>query len=218
MQISLKLTTLIQGRSGGKHKLARYSVCSKQPQYLTKSISFKSMRLFKCCSYAKCFPLSQFTCCRHQLLQKHLGTWKRALLHICAHHRGPVDSPSFPGLDTHSEYPWVHVAATLGLPSNQVIGRQPPIEITLVNQITHNNQLVLIYQLFQTSSKTLEQWLSSLNTTEPPREIHKLLTPEPHPRISDLVALGKAWTPEVLTAPQVILGIPRQLSSQEPAY
>ena len=95
------------------------------------------------------------------------------------------------------------------LPSNQVIGRQPPIEITLVNQITHNNQLVLIYQLFQTSSKTLEQWLSSLDTTEPPREIHKLLTPEPHPRISDLVALGKAWTPEVLTAPQVILGIPR---------
>lgn len=128
---------------------------------------------------------------------------------MCAHHRGPVDSPSFPGLDTHSEYPWVPVAATLGLPSNQVIGRQPPIEITLVNQITHNNQLVLIYQLFQTSSKTLEQWLSSLDTRESPREIHKLLMPEPHPRISDLVALGEAWTPEVLTAPQVILGIPR---------
>lgn len=127
-----------------------------------------------------------------------------------AHHRGLVDSPSFPGLDTHSEYPWVPMAATLGLPSKQVTGRQPPIEITLVNQITHNNQPVLIYQLFQTSSfKTLEQWLSSLDTTESPRELHKLLMPKLHPRISDLVALGEAWTPEVLTAPQVILGILR---------
>lgn len=70
---------------------------------------------------------------------------------MCAHHRGPVDSPSFPGLDTHSEYPWVPMAATLGLPSKQVTGRQPPIEITLVNQISHNNQPVLIYQLFQNS-------------------------------------------------------------------
>lgn len=126
---------------------------------------------------------SSFLVCllQTQLLQKHLGTWKRAL-HMCAHHRGPVDSPSFPGLDTHSEHPWVPVAVTLGLPSDQVIGRQPPIEITLVNQslmITSQCFPVLIYQLFQTISKTLEQWLSSLDTTELPRELYKLLMPDP---------------------------------------
>ena len=93
---------------------------------------------------------------------------------MCAHHRGLVDSPSFPGLDTHSEYPWVPVAVTLGLPSDQVIGRQPPIEITLVNQLMITSQCfpVLIYQLFQ-------QWLSSLDTTQLPRELYKLLMPDP---------------------------------------
>lgn len=138
------------GKKWGKTQASPDTVCSKQPQCFTKVFPLKSMRLFKCCNYASVFLFpnspADINCCRN--------IWepgREPYYTYCPSHRGPVDSPSFPGLDTHSEYPWVPMAATLGLPSKQVTGRQPPIEITLVNQISHNNQPVLIYQLFQNS-------------------------------------------------------------------
>lgn len=102
---------------------------------------------------------------------------------MCAHHRGPVDSPFlFPGLDTHSEYPWVPMAATLGLPFQTSHWEAANSrEITLVNQITHNNQPVLIYQLFQNSRTGVV--IPGHNRIA--QELHKLLMPKLHPRISD---------------------------------
>lgn len=118
-------------RVGGKHKLARYSVYSKQPNALLKIFPLRACSFLNVVIMQKCFPLfphSLPVCLLHTSIAaaETFGNLEESPTQLCQSItvRGPVDSPSFPGLDTHSEYSWVPKIALLDRPSHQVSGRQ----------------------------------------------------------------------------------------------
>lgn len=118
MQVSLKLASPLRGGSGrgmeesrGKtYKLARYSVCSKQPNALLKIFPLRACSFLNVVImqnvFLPLFPYPLPVC----LLQTSIAAaetfrnLEESLAQLCwsIAVRGPVDSPSFPGLDTHS--------------------------------------------------------------------------------------------------------------------
>lgn len=158
-QVSLKLASPMcvgsgrgMGKSRGKtHKLARYSVCSKQPKALLKIFPLRACSFLNVVImqnvFLPLFPHSLPVC----LLQTSTAATEtfenleESPTQLCRSIavRGPVDSPSFPGLDTHSEYSRAPSTTPLDLPSHQVSGKQLPIKIMLVNQSLYKNEQML---------------------------------------------------------------------------